>query len=122
MTIPWRAAIAAAIVAATVGAAKLAQASLQGAVYIHSPASATVRLRVSEGPGAACDSNLNEMRFDGEILAGETLRVPFAGPCVCVSNTTTAFPAIDWSQGQRYCSPARRSSRAPAFSVELSGR
>jgi hypothetical protein len=124
MKTPLLAVTAVAILAATFGAGDPAQASAQGAVYIHSPASATVRLRVSEGPSNTCDSELNQMRFDGQILAGETLRVPISGPCVCVSNTNTKFPDSDWSVGQRYCgtTPNRRSSRAPSFAVELGGR
>jgi hypothetical protein len=113
-----------AILGGILGEGERAEASAHGAVYVHSPASATLRLRVSEGPSNDCDSNLNQMRFDGQILAGETLRVPISGPCVCVSNASAGSPTSDWSVGQRYCgtTPGRRSSRAPSFSVELGGR
>jgi hypothetical protein len=104
-----------------------ADAAARASVYVYSPASSTVRLRVSEGPGAECDSEQNSMRFDGEIHAGETLRVPIYGPCVCASSTSTSFPDSDWSTGRLYCPagnlPIGRRPVAPRdFTIQLDGR
>ncbi len=104
-----------------------AAAAPRAAVFIYSPASSTVRLRVSEGPGADCDSSLNSIRFEGQIHAGETLRVPIFGPCVCASSTSTSFPDTDWSAGQLYCPAGNLAiSRRPVaprdFTIQLDGR
>jgi hypothetical protein len=99
-----------------------AEAGAPVAVYVHSPARATVRLRVADGRTRDCDSSWNHPRFDGQIRPNETLRIPIGGRCVCLSSTSTSFPDSDWNMAQRYCGPGPRFAAPSNFSVELDGR
>ncbi len=117
-------------VALVFGVESPADAAARASVYVYSPASSTVRVRVSEGPNSECDSSQNAMRYDGPIQSGQTLKVPIFGPCVCVSSTSTSFPDSEWSQGQRFCPAsaygydkfARRRLLPSDFTVRLDGR
>ena len=110
------------LVAFGVDVSRPAEAGAPVAVYVHSPARSSVRLRVADGRSRDCDSSWNRPRFDGQIRANETLRIPIGGRCVCLSNTSTGFPESDWNMAQRYCGPGGRFAAPSNFSLELDGR
>ena len=56
-----------------------------------------MRVQLSEGLTAPCDSGNNRMLFDGRLAAGTTFRTAIAGDCVCVRSTSASFPNSDWS-------------------------
>jgi hypothetical protein len=82
------------------------------AAYVYSPAPGTVRLHVTTGDCSESGTNL----FDGEIRAGETLRIPISSWCVCASRSSVR--SATWGPALPFCStppPAapNRHSRPP---------
>ena len=62
-----------------------------------------VRLQVSAGGTAPCDSSANTPLFDGWITGGQIFTATTTEECVCVRNTTKAFPNSGWSTSGLAC-------------------
>lgn len=66
-------------------------------VVITMMGSGRVRLHVSAGGTVPCDSSANTPLFDGWIDGGQVYSATTTEECVCVRNTTKAFPNSGWS-------------------------
>ena len=74
-----------------------ASAAEPTAVVITMTGTARVRLEVSAGRGMPCDSSANTPLFDGWMTGGQVFNAMTTEECVCVRNTTKAFPSSGWS-------------------------
>ncbi len=68
-----------------------------GLVVVTSTSNVAVRVQLSEGLTAPCDSANNRMLLDGRLAPGATFRAAIGGDCVCIRSTSAAFPNSDWS-------------------------
>lgn len=64
-----------------------------------------LRVQVSEGLTAPCDSSSNRMLFDGRLGPGETFRASIGGDCVCIRHMSASFPGVDWTTSGFVCRP-----------------
>ena len=94
--------IAASVTTATVG---LRANESSADVVVRSTSDVDVRVQLSEGITAPCDSGNNRMLLDGRLPAGSTYRSAIAGDCVCIRFTSASFPNSDWSTSGLKCRP-----------------
>ena len=92
------------VVAVVLSSASL-RANESAPVVVMMGGSAELRVQVSEGLTAPCDSGSNRPLFDGRLKPGESFRTMIAGDCICERHTTAAFPASDWTTSGFKCRP-----------------
>ena len=81
------------------------RANESAAVVVTSTSRVDLRVQISEGLTAPCDSGNDQMLFDGRLPAGATFRTAIAGDCVCIRSTNASFPNSDWSTPGLKCRP-----------------
>jgi hypothetical protein len=88
---------------------------------------APIRVQIAEGRTMPCDASSNRSLYDGWLAPGGALEGTIGGEsaCICVRNTTEAFPKNGWSGSRLACRPCRgrpcRPPPDPTIRVVLDG-